>query len=146
MSGGQADFVHCDAAGKALRDTKAERIAEHTALLDALAPQMARSSILRGLLTSYASAVSDPGNELVHLYEVRDALSTHFRGEQNARTALSIPQSDWRRLGALANVEPIEQGRHRGEHVAGRRAATTAELQEARSIVRGWIIGFASTV
>jgi hypothetical protein len=61
-------------------------------------------------LTSYASAVSDPRNELVHLYDVRDALSTHFRGEQNARAALNIPQSEWRRLGVLANVEPIEQG------------------------------------
>jgi hypothetical protein len=145
VSGGQADFVHRDAAGQVLRDTKAERITEHTALLDALTPKAAGSPVLRGLLASYARAVSDPNNELVHLYEVRDALSTQFGGEQNARTALNIPQSQWRRLGVLANVEPIEQGRHRGEHVAARRDATAAELQEARRIVRGWIAAFAST-
>ena len=144
VSGGQADFVHRDAAGNVLRDTKAERIAEHTAMLDAVAPKSARSSTLLGLLTGYARSVSDPPNELVHLYEIRDALSTHYRGQQNARAALNIAQSEWRRLGVLANVEPIEQGRHRGEHVAGRRDATAAELQEARSIVRTWITAFAS--
>jgi hypothetical protein len=143
VSGGQADFVHRDAAGNVLRDTKAERIAEHTAMLDSVAPKLALSSTLRGLLTSYSRSVSDPGNEFVHLYEIRDAIATHYGGEQNACAVLNISRSEWRRLGVLANVEPIEQGRHRGEHVAGRRAATAAELEEARSIARRWIVAFA---
>jgi len=49
-------------------------------------------------------------------------------------------------LGFLANVEALERGRHRGEHVSGRRKATDAELHEARGIVRNWIIAFAQTV
>ena len=120
VSGGQADFVHRDAAGNVLRDTKAERIAEHVAMLDAVAPKLARSATLRELLRSYSRCVSDPSNELVRLYEIRDALATHYGGEQNACTALNISRPEWRRLGVLANVEPIEQGRHRGQHVAGR--------------------------
>jgi hypothetical protein len=144
MSGSRTDVVHRDAAGNVLRDTKAERIAEHTAILDSVAPKLAMSSTLRGLLTSYSRSVSDPSNELVHLYEIRDALATHYGGETNACAALSIRRSEWRRLGVLANVEPIEQGRHRGEHVAGRRDATAAELEEARSIARRWIVAFAS--
>lgn len=146
LSGGQADFVHRDAAGNVLRDTKTERTAGHIAMLNAVVPKIGMSPTLRGLLTSYSRSASDPRNELVHLYEIRDALSTHYRGKQNARTALNIAQSEWQRLGILANVEPIEQGRHRGKHFAGRRDVTDAELQEARSIVRKWILAFAATV
>src|SRR5262249_51366623 len=57
-------------------DTKAERIAEHGANLDAVAPKLPLSPTLHGLLTSYSRAVSDVSNELVHLYEIRDALAT----------------------------------------------------------------------
>ena len=135
--------MHREAAGNVLHDTKAERIAEHTAMLDAVAPKIPLSSTLRGLLMSYSRAVSDPSNELVHLYEIRDVLATHYGGEQNACAALQLSRSEWRRVGVLANVEPIEQGRHRGEHVVGRRDATDAELEEARAIVRKWIRAFA---
>jgi hypothetical protein len=146
VSGGQADLVHRDGAGNILRDTRAERIAEHAAMLDAVAPKLALSTTLNGLLTSYSRAVSDGSNELVHLYEIRDALATHYEGEQNARAALSISRSEWQRLGVLANVEPLEQGRHRGGHVSGRRVATLGELEEARSIARKWMIVFASLI
>lgn len=143
VSAGQVDIIHRDAAGNVLRDSKAERIAAHTALLDSVAPKLAQSSALRGLLTSYSRSVSDPSNELIHLYEIRDGLANHFGGEQSTCAALNVNRAEWRRLGVLANVEPLEQGRHRGEHVAGRRDATAAELQEARSIVRRWIVAFA---
>jgi len=45
---------------------------------------------------------------------------------------VSISTTEWKRLGLLANVEPLEQGRHRGKHAAGRRIATAEELEEAR--------------
>jgi hypothetical protein len=143
ISVGQVDTVIRDGAGNVLRDTRAERIAEHTAMLDSIAPKLARSPVLRELFNSYSRSISDPSNELVHLYEVRDALVAHYGGEQNARAALCISGSEWGRLGRLANAEPLEQGRHRGDHVTGRRDATAAELEEARSIVQRWIVAFA---
>lgn len=143
---GQPDIVLRTATGVVLRDTKTERIAEHTKLIDAVAPKATRSPALRELLTSYSRAVSDPSNELVHLYEVRDALVKYYGGEQNACAAMNITRSEWQRVGVLANVEPLEEGRHRGKHVAGRRGATGEELNEARSIVRRWIIAFAQTL
>jgi hypothetical protein len=143
---GQPDIVLRDPAGNIVRDTRAERIAAHTSLLDSIAPKLARSAVLQGLFMSYSRSVSDPSNELVHLYEIRDALSQHYGGGRKARAALNINRTEWQRLGVLANVEPLEQGRHRGKDIGGHRAASSGELDEARSIVRNWIIAFARTL
>jgi hypothetical protein len=119
FSAEHADIVEPDSTGKVVRDTRAERIAGHESMLQSLAPRAASSSLLRGLFQSYSRAVSDPANELVHLHETRDALSEHFGGREAARTALGISKTEWQRLGALANAEPLEQGRHRGKHPEG---------------------------
>jgi hypothetical protein len=143
---GQVDFTLKDAAGNIVRDSKAERINEAEAFLDFLAPKLQQSTTLRSLSDSYSRAVSDPDDELVHLYEIRDALSAYFGGEQLTRTALGIRKSEWQRLGSLANAEPLEQSRHRGKHLLQRRSATQEELNDARELVRKWIIAFARTV
>jgi hypothetical protein len=143
---GHADFVMRDAAGNIVHDSKAERIAQHSASIDFLAPKLQQSPTLRSLFDSYSRSVDDPDDELVHLYEVRDTLSRYYGGEQAARDALGISKTDWQRLGVLANVEPLEQSRHRGKHLQGRRPATEAELDEARQLAREWIISFAQTV
>jgi hypothetical protein len=143
LSAGHVDVVATDSTGKVVRDTRGERIAAHESMLQSLAPAAGSSSLLRSLLQSYSRAVSDPANELVHLYEIRDALSKHFGGEEKARMALRISKAEWQRLGYLANAEPLEQGRHRGKHPNGRRSATQTELQEARQVVHCWIEAFA---
>ncbi len=142
MTGHRPDIVIADRNGAVIRDTKAERIAEETETLNLLVSKAGQHPTIRVVLQSYSRCVSDPDDELVHLYEVRDALSAHYGGEALARQALQIPKAEWKRLGVLANVKAIEQGRHRGKHLA-RRPATGAELTEAREIVRGWIMIFA---
>jgi len=142
----QADFIVRDAAGSIVRDTRAERIAENTQLLDFIAPKLTQSSELREMVTSYSRSIADPRNELVYLYEIRDGLSKYYGGEQATRAALNITKTEWQRLGILANEQPLEQGRHRGKHPAGRRAASNAELQEARAIVLRWITEFARKI
>ena len=142
----QPDIMLLDSIGKAVRDTKAERIAEDTALLNLIAPKMAHSETLRAMANSYSQAVTDSSNELVHLYEVRDALSKYYGGEHKARDVLNISEAEWDRLGRLANVEPLLQGRHRGKHPASLRPATAAELAEARDVAKRWIIAFARAV
>jgi hypothetical protein len=143
---GHVDLVMTDMKGKTVRDSRLERIAEDSAVLDSVAPKLVRSPTLRGLVESYSRSVTDPNNELVHLYEIRDGLSRHYGGEQSARDALGISKGKWRRLGVLANVEPLEQGRHRGKHLGGRRAATEGELNEARQLALRWIMTFAQAV
>ncbi len=144
--GEQADLVVQDSAGNVVRDTRAERIAEDTAVLDSLVPKIDQSQTLQSLIASYSRSVNDPGDELVHLYEIRDALSKHYGGGERARATLDITKAEWQRVGVLANVEPLEQGRHRGKHPTGRRIATAVELEEAREIVRRWIFGFAALI
>jgi hypothetical protein len=94
-------------------------------------------------LNSYKAAVDDPANELVHLYEIRDALAGHYGGDAAARAKLGISEKEWKRLGILANDAPLKEGRHRGRHSKKLRHATAAELDEARKIARGWITAFA---
>lgn len=146
LMGGQVDFLLKDAAGNVVRDSKAERIAEHSSLLDELSPKVPYSATLRSLLESYSQSIDDPNDELVHLYEIRDALSHHYGNERTARDVLAISKTEWQRLGILANVEPLKEGRHRGKHSHGKRPATSSELEEARSLVRRWIIAFAQTI
>ena len=143
---GHVDLIMTDAAGNILRNARAERIAEHRSVLDSVAPKLVRSATLRSLVESYSRSITDPNNEFVHLYEIRDGLSGHYGNEQLACSALGISKSKWKRLGVLANVEPLEQGRHRGKHPKGRRAATPSELNEARQLVQRWIMAFAQTV
>jgi hypothetical protein len=83
--------------------------------------------------------VRDPNNELVHLYEIRDALSVKFGGDNSARAAIAITASQWSRLGQLCNNDPLRQGRHRGKTGEALRDASEGELVEARGIVRAMI-------
>jgi hypothetical protein len=58
---------------------------------------------LGALLKSHHNSVRDPDNELVHLYEIRDALSARFGGDRPTRAALQINGADWSCLGQLCN-------------------------------------------
>ncbi len=146
MSAGRVDVLVTDPTGNVVRNSRAERMSHDGQAIDSLAPKLARSPALRSLFESYSRAVADSKDELVHLYEIRDALSRHYGNEQSARDALGISKLEWQRLGVLANVEPLEEGRHRGRHPAGRRLASTAELHEARELAQRWITAFAQTI
>jgi hypothetical protein len=41
----------------------------------------------------------------------------HFGGEHQARESLDISKTKWERLGTLANTDPLQQGRHRGQRL-----------------------------
>jgi hypothetical protein len=143
----RGDIIVRDPAGNVVHDSKAERITRQMAELDAAAPTLARTPIGQSMFASYARAVADAENELIHLYEIRETLVHYYGGEAAARAGLGISKVNWRRFGELANVEPLEQGRHRGKHPLGRRRrATKAELDEARNLVKAWIFQFAQTL
>lgn len=135
-----------DTDGNVIRETRAERIAQEMEEVKSLLHTGSRSPLLRSMLTSFERSFSDHANALVHLYEVRDMLAKHYGGEASAVAALGISGREWARIGHLANGEPLEEGRHRGQYPEGRRSATEAELNEARGIVTGWIRAFADRV
>lgn len=133
-----ADLVVMDDKGVVVGDTRRDRI-EATKNLAQLSVRHASDPTARRILESFDASIRYPGNELVYLYEIWDALQTKFRGEKKARRTLGISKSDRSRITNLANKEPLSQGRHRGQFAEGLRDASTAELDEARGIARDMV-------
>jgi hypothetical protein len=69
------------------------------------------------------------------LYEIRDALSARFGKQKNAIKHLNIANKEWDIIGDLANHQPLEEGRHRGEFTGALRPAEKYELEMARKAV-----------
>jgi hypothetical protein len=143
---GTVDFIATDASGKVIADSKAERISRDETFNRLFEDASAKHPLVTALLTSYQAAIADPENELVHLYEIRDALRDHFGSIKQAKIQLGITDADWDRFNALANDEPLLEGRHRGRHIGLLRSATQVELQEARGIIIRWLEAFARSV
>ena len=139
FSAGTVDIQIKDKDGNVIADSKRDRIEKKKSLAELISTHRPTDSLLASLLKSQAGAVRDPNNELVHLYEIRDALSARFGGESATRTALGIGSTQWSRFGQLCNSEPLRQGRHHGKTGGVLRDATEAELTEARGIARTMI-------
>jgi hypothetical protein len=139
VSFGTVDIQVTDKYGHVIVDSKRDRIKKMNRLMDLIGIHRPTDSLLASLLKSHASAVQDPDNELVHLYEIRDALVQKFGGQGPTRIRLGIASSQWSRFGQLCNNEPLLQGRHRGKSSGILRDATQAELTEARDIARAMI-------
>jgi len=133
------DTLVRDEDGRILEDSRQDRIEHKRRLAALVAKHRSRDQVVAALVESYGRAVNDPDNELVHLYEVKDALAKVFGGEHNAGESLDISKSEWERLRRLANDFPLKQGRHRGKKLGELRDATGEELKEARKISRKMI-------
>ncbi len=88
---------------------------------------------VRRMLESYDGSVTNPGEELVYLYEIWDAVMEKFKGGPAAERALGISHGTIDRFNELTCNLPLKQGRHRGRHDV-LRSATTGELDEARKV------------
>ena len=139
MTVGSPDIIVKDKDGNIISDTRRDRIEKNKELAKLAEKYRSKDQVVGSILTSYKAAVTYPDNELVYLYEIRDALSSRFAGEGAARSTLGISNSKWSRLGKLANDEPLRQGRHRGKKIGELRDATESELKEAREIARNMI-------
>lgn len=139
---GTPDIIVKDKDDNIISDSRKERIEKKKQLAAFAELYGSKDPVAASLLSSYKAAINDPDNELVHLYEIRDALATKFGEESAARIALGISRAQWSRLGQLANDAPVRQGRHRGKKVGALRDATEAELKEVRSITRSLIEGY----
>ena len=135
------DLQVMDKDGNIISDSKKDLIEKKNAFAD-LITKHSIDNLLSSLIKSYDAAVHDPNNELVHLYEIREALSQRFCGESAARAVLNVPASQWSRLGQLSNNESLRQGRHRGKAAGMLRDASESELTEARGIARAMIEGY----
>lgn len=89
---GSLDIQLTDKDGNIVSDSKKDRIEKKMNLAELVATHHA-DIVLTALLKSHEAAVHDPNNELVHLYEIREALSQRFCGESAARAVLNVPAS-----------------------------------------------------
>ncbi len=126
------DLMVRDKDGNIVSDSKKERLDKQRWFSETVAKYRSIDSTLDQMLKSYQMAVKDPKNELVHLYEIRDALSARFGKKKNAMKQLYITNKEWDIIGDLANSQPLEEGRHRGKAVGKLRSAENHELDIAR--------------
>jgi hypothetical protein len=136
---GTVDLKTSDKDGNVVKDSKRDQIDKKKSITELVSKYRTNDELLDSLLNSYGAGVRDPARELVHLYEIRDALSTKFGGEDATQATLTIRPSAWSRFGRLCNKEPLSQGRHRGRNIAMLRDATEGELAEARSFARAMV-------
>jgi hypothetical protein len=136
---GIPDIVVKDKNGNIVSDSQRDRSERKKKLAELAEKYSPQDKVVESMLASYNMAVNDPSNELVHLYEIRDALVTKFGGESIAQKTLAISSRQWSRLSRLANDDPFRQGRHRGKKLGELRDARTSELEKARSIARKMI-------
>lgn len=134
-----AEVITTDKDRNIIIDSKRDRIRKKKELAALAEKYRGSDPTAASLLNSYRMAVNEPNNELVHLYEIRDALSKRFGDGSAAYHALNITSKKWSRLGMLANCEPLKQGRHRGKNPGALRNATEPELKEARSIASSFV-------
>jgi hypothetical protein len=141
MTAGNSDLVYTD-PDSVVHDTRKERIDATNHLGKLSARHADTDQTGRKILDSFDASVRDPENELVHLYEIWEALTQKFGSERNAKRALGVSSGARSKLGQLANNEPLNQGRHRGRHAGSLRDATAEELDEARAIARDMLASY----
>jgi hypothetical protein len=134
MSMEAPDIIVKDKYGNVISDSRKERIEKKKKLAELAEKYRQKDSVVGSLLNSYNGAVNDPDNELVHLFEIREAITKKFGKESDAKRTLGIIRTQWSRFGKLANDEPLKQGRHRGKNPGVLRDATDVELREVRGI------------
>lgn len=141
LTGGRADFQYTNKDGIVVVDTKRDRIEEKKAIADLVSKHVSEDLVL-ALLRSYEDSVCDPNNELIYLYEIRDALCRKFGNEKGVRDKLGVSSNKLSHFRKLCCSEPLKQGRHRGLTYDSLRDATEAELSEARETSKAMIEGY----
>jgi len=136
------DLIAYDKDGNIVSNPKQDRIKKRNELAK-LAKELHLDFKVSALLRSYNLALNNPENELIYLFEIREALQIFFPFKKDlAIKSLGLNEKAWSRLGQLANDTPLRQGRHRGKKVQELKDATIDELEEARAIASNFIQSF----
>lgn len=140
------DLILTDLNGNLVRDTRQERIEKKREFGQTGALLAGTDPLFKSLLGAYGKSVSDPQNELVHLFEIREALVARFGSEAQLSAKLGVSRSKLSEFGGICNQSTLSQGRHRGKSILNLRAATAEELASARAIAREMISSYMKRV
>lgn len=138
---GSPDTLMKDTNGTIVIDSRRERSEREERFVRKVENSRGKHNLVNHMLQSYSAAIEDTPNELVHLYEIQDALMKSL-GKKRAVAVLGIRREDWGRFNETCNTKPFRQGRHRGRNLGSLRDATQAELEEARAFARRLIEGY----
>lgn len=145
ISMGRADVIIRSADGEIVQDTRAERLQKQQDFRESVAALAQGNDVLKRVLQSFSTALSDPDNLLIHLDEIRETFKTEYGSDKSAQEALNVTSKSWSRFGALANNEPLKEGRHRGRH-RKLRPATKSEIEHALSFSQELIEKYVSKI
>ncbi len=101
---GSVDLVVRDKDGNIVSDSRQERIAkkkELSALVEKLRPQ---DQTLDSLLNFYKTSIYDSANELIHLYDIWEAIQTKFSSAEQASTSACVTLLDNERQAKLVRI------------------------------------------
>jgi hypothetical protein len=113
------DLFLCGANGVTLQDTKAIRIAKRRRLSELVTKHFSSDRLLAALLRSYDTSIRDPKNELVHLYEIWDALASWLDGEARVHRLLGTTPAMRGRLTRLCTRTCVRGDTGVGERIFG---------------------------
>jgi len=94
------------------------------------------------IVDSYKASLDNDQYALVHLYEIRDALHTHFKGKKEAIKALNIIQSNWHSIGDLANRRAVKGSRHEGKFSEPLSALSESLVKEAQKAAQKLVLAY----
>ncbi|MCO5792825.1 MAG: hypothetical protein HEQ21_08395 [Blastomonas sp.] len=143
VSVGRMDLTHISGDGTVIADSRTERLDRQSVFRQSVMDLHPIDLTLQRMLQSYNSALNDGDNLLVHLHEIREALTTELGPKRSAHEVVDVSLADWRKFGKLANDEPLLEGRHRGKHQTLRKL-TAAEASWAREFCKRIIEGYVS--
>ncbi len=133
------NIVHKDKNGNVVYDSHNVKMEKNKELIGLINRCESKDFFAISLLDCLYRATNNKSHELIHLYEVIEALSKKFGSQQSARQSLAISRKDWSRLGEIANDLPLKQGRHAGKKINELRDVTIAELIEARQLAQRFV-------
>lgn len=102
-----ADIVLTDSEGNIITDTRQSRIRLKEEFGRLAQLYGATDQLAKSLLYSYNAAVKDPDNELLYLYEIREALATKYGGENGICQLFGISKTEYGDFGKLSNNTDI---------------------------------------
>lgn len=139
------DIQVTDEHGNVTADTRRDRIMNQESFAERMANHRNDPS-LAVMIGSFNSAIRDPNHVLLHLYEIREIITTRYGSAAQARAALEISLTKWSDFGKLCCDLPLRQGRHASRKFPILRDATETELAEGRSFAQKLILQYLITL
>lgn len=96
----------------------------------------------RNALASYSRYNRENPDDLICLYEIRDAIQKYFEKEKTAVDSLGLTLKSWKKFGELFNNKPYHGGRHNGVHVEPRKNMPAKDLTFVEKYAKELLIKF----